>query len=77
MDGGRLRVRDRVGDRGRYRDKVGDIGRLRDRVRGGVGSRVRVRCTLAYMQVSESCHTLHFLSQRGHMIVSASQTSLL
>lgn len=35
------------------------------------------RCTLAYVQVSDRCHTLHFLSQSGHMIVSASQTSFL
>lgn len=35
------------------------------------------QCTLAYVQVSESCHTLHLLSQSGHMTVSASQTSFL
>lgn len=33
--------------------------------------------TLAYVHVSDRCHTLHLLSQSGHMTVSASQTSFL
>lgn len=38
------------------------------------GARAR---TLAYVQVSDSCHTLHPRSQSGHMTVSASHTSFL
>lgn len=34
-------------------------------------------CTLVYVQVSESCHTLHLRSQSGHMVMLASQTSFL
>lgn len=34
-------------------------------------------CTLVYVQVSESCHTLHLRSQSGHIVMLASQTSFL
>lgn len=55
------------------------ISRGEDKTNGATLSRLpgaRGR-TLAYVQVSDSCHTLHLRSQSGHMTVSASQTSFL